>query len=108
MVDDLPVACTVSVGAACHDDIDCDLNTLFHLADGALYSAKSAGRNRVELLGPEGIVRTLDAGVLAHSNLSKLDGHEGADTWRNTRLLRQATKKTRRPQRARRGAQPLS
>lgn len=108
MIEGLPVACTVSVGAACHDDIDCDLHTLFHLADGALYAAKSAGRNRVELLGPEGIVRTLDAAVLAHSAFSKLDGHEGPDTWRNTRLHRQSTKKAPRPQRARRGAQPLS
>jgi diguanylate cyclase (GGDEF)-like protein len=50
--DGMPVAGTVSVGAASHDDIDCDLGTLFHRADGALYAAKNGGRNRVELLGP--------------------------------------------------------
>ena len=89
-IDGAPVAGTVSVGAACHDDIDCDLNTLFHMADGALYAAKSAGRNRVELLGPHGVVRTTDAGVLARSAFSKLDGHAGAETWRKTRRHRRS------------------
>ena len=106
-IDGAPVACTVSVGAACHDDIQCDLNTLFHLADGALYAAKSGGRNRVELLGPQGILRTEDAGVLAHSAFSKLDGHEGSETWRSTRRYRQSGKQVRRVPRPPRGA-PLS
>jgi diguanylate cyclase (GGDEF)-like protein len=48
VIDGVAVRCTVSVGAASHDDIDCDLPGLFHRADGALYSAKNAGRNRVE------------------------------------------------------------
>ncbi len=108
MIDGAPVACTVSVGAACHDDIDCDLNTLFHLADEALYAAKSAGRNRVELLGPQGILRTQDSGILAHSAFTKLDGHEGAETWRSTRRYRHHAKQGKRPRRLRRSTQPLS
>lgn len=51
-IDGTKVAGTVSVGVATHDDIDCDFDTLFHIADGALYAAKSAGRNRVELVAP--------------------------------------------------------
>lgn len=108
MIDEVPVAGTVSVGAACHDDIHCDLNTLFHLADSALYAAKSAGRNRVELLGPQGILRTQDAVELAHSAFSKLDGHEGAETWRNTRRHRHPDELGRRAHRPRRGAPTLS
>ncbi len=108
MIDGMPVAGTVSVGAACHDDINCDLNTLFHLADGALYAAKSAGRNRVELLGPHGVLRTLDASVSACSAFSKLDGHGGAETWRITRRYRQSGKPARPGRRPRRGGPPLS
>jgi diguanylate cyclase (GGDEF)-like protein len=108
VIDGVPVAGTVSVGAACHDDIDCDLNTLFHLADGALYAAKSAGRNRVELLGPHGIVRTLDADVLARSAFSKLDGHRGAVTWRNMRRYRRSDAPPRRPLGPRRSGPTLS
>ncbi len=53
MVDGVAVGGTVSVGAASDVDIDCDLNSLFRRADAALYAAKHAGRNRVELVGPE-------------------------------------------------------
>lgn len=51
-IDGLPVGGTVSVGVAAHDDISCDIGALFHRADGALYAAKQAGRNRVEVIGP--------------------------------------------------------
>jgi predicted signal transduction protein with EAL and GGDEF domain len=56
MIDEVPVSSTVSVGVASSDDIDCDLATLFHKADGALYMAKNAGRNRVELIGPHELI----------------------------------------------------
>ena len=52
IIDGLPVAGTVSIGVASHDDIDCDIGTLFHRADGALYAAKQTGRNRVQVIGP--------------------------------------------------------
>jgi diguanylate cyclase (GGDEF)-like protein len=52
VVDGLQVAGTVSIGAAASEEIDCDLGMLFHRADGALYAAKQAGRNRVQLIGP--------------------------------------------------------
>ena len=51
-VDGLAVGATVSVGAASDVGIKGDLNALFRRADAALYVAKRAGRNRVELLGP--------------------------------------------------------
>jgi diguanylate cyclase (GGDEF)-like protein len=53
MVDGVAIGGTVSVGAASSLGVDCDLNSLFRLADTALYAAKHAGRNRVELVGPE-------------------------------------------------------
>jgi diguanylate cyclase (GGDEF)-like protein len=52
-VDGLAVGATVSVGAASDVGIKGDLNALFRRADAALYVAKRAGRNRVELLGPD-------------------------------------------------------
>jgi diguanylate cyclase (GGDEF)-like protein len=51
-VDGLAVGATVSVGAASDVGTEGDLNALLRRADAALYVAKRAGRNRVELLGP--------------------------------------------------------
>jgi diguanylate cyclase (GGDEF)-like protein len=108
VIDDVPVACTVSVGAACHDDIDCDLNTLFHMADGALYAAKNAGRNRVELLGPHGIVPSLDASVLARSAFPKSQADDRSDAPRNTRRYRGSGGRSGATPRSRRGRPLLS
>jgi diguanylate cyclase (GGDEF)-like protein len=52
-IDGRPVGCTVSIGVAAHDSISCDIGALFHRADGALYAAKQAGRNRVHVIGPQ-------------------------------------------------------
>ena len=52
IVEGIPVAVTVSIGVASHDDIDCDIGALFHRADGALYAAKQTGRNRVQVIAP--------------------------------------------------------
>jgi diguanylate cyclase (GGDEF)-like protein len=83
--DGVPVAGTVSVGAASHDDIDCDLALLFHRADGALYAAKNAGRNRVELLGPfEG------SASMAPTHWHGVDAESGSglEKWGNLRRYR--------------------
>ena len=52
-VDGLPVGATVSVGAASDVGVAGDLNALLRRADTALYVATRAGRNRVELWGPD-------------------------------------------------------
>jgi diguanylate cyclase (GGDEF)-like protein len=52
-VDGMAVGGTVSVGVASNLGCDCDLSALFRQADVALYAAKRAGRNRVELVGPD-------------------------------------------------------
>ena len=46
-------AITASFGVAIHPDTAGDAETLLRLADRALYAAKNAGRNRVELAGSE-------------------------------------------------------
>jgi len=66
VIDGLRVAGTVSVGAAAYDDIACDLGMLFHRADGALYAAKQAGRNRVHLIGPHEPMRFEAAGAVSN------------------------------------------
>lgn len=65
-IDGLAVSSTVSIGVATHDDIDCDIGALFHRADGALYAAKQAGRNRVQLIGPQEPMQFADTGLDAH------------------------------------------
>ena len=52
-VDGLPVGATVSVGVASDAGTKGDLNGLFRRADAALYVAKRAGRDRVEILGSD-------------------------------------------------------
>jgi len=46
------VSGTVSIGVAASNDALCDIGSLFHRADGALYAAKLAGRNRVQSVTP--------------------------------------------------------
>lgn len=60
-LDGHPIAGTVSVGVASHDDLACDIGALFHRADGALYTAKRNGRNRVQAIGPGELSQFEDA-----------------------------------------------
>ena len=48
-VKDLPIRATVSVGVASSNNATADLTGLLKAADQALYRAKEAGRNRVEI-----------------------------------------------------------
>jgi diguanylate cyclase (GGDEF)-like protein len=109
-VDGLEISGTVSVGAAAHDDIDCDLGALFHRADGALYAAKSAGRNRVELLGPHEAMRFDEASAALRSALDRRDGQDYPDpeNWGSTRRYRRSGSAASPTPRPRRGGPALS
>jgi diguanylate cyclase (GGDEF)-like protein len=76
VIDGAQVLGTVSIGAATHHDIDCDLIALFHRADGALYAAKHNGRNRVELLGPQQEVVIEDPDDVFKASLEHREGRE--------------------------------
>ncbi len=73
-VDGLPVGATVSVGAASDVGIRGDLNALFRRADAALYVAKRAGRNRVELLGPHDTCEHAEVEVAVRSSGAQVRG----------------------------------
>jgi diguanylate cyclase (GGDEF)-like protein len=75
VIDGAEVSGTVSVGAACHDALNCDIAALFHRADGALYAAKSAGRNRVELLAPHESL-CFAASRAAEADAAEMDGYD--------------------------------
>jgi diguanylate cyclase (GGDEF)-like protein/PAS domain S-box-containing protein len=49
---DLRITCTLSAGVAAYPCHDGNMETLLHLADKALYRAKSNGRNCVESIAP--------------------------------------------------------
>ena len=76
---------TVSVGVAWDAGGGGDLNALFRRADAALYAAKRAGRNRVELLEPdtEDLLPELQARVRAAKR--KSSGEPSPRPWSKRR-----------------------
>ncbi len=66
-IDEFPVAGTVSVGVAYHHDMTCDIGTLFHRADVALYAAKQNGRNRVQAMAADEASELEVAATAAHT-----------------------------------------
>jgi diguanylate cyclase (GGDEF)-like protein len=109
-IDGLAVAGTVSVGAAAHDDIDSDFGTLFHRADGALYAAKNAGRNRVGLLGPHEVMLFEEASAAIRAALDRRDGQDypSPEKWGSTRRYRRSRLTEGPAPRPRRGGPALS
>jgi diguanylate cyclase (GGDEF)-like protein len=88
VIDGTQVASTVSIGGAAHDDIDCDLGTLFHRADGALYAAKSSGRNRVEFQAASATSDVFDAYPVALASLAHQECLELHKSWGSMRRYR--------------------
>lgn len=90
IINGLPIAGTVSVGVASHDDMACDIAALFHRADAALYTAKQNGRNRVQALAPDEPSQFEEAGFEAHAERSQwLSGSQMAPVYaRSTRRYR--------------------
>lgn len=90
IINGLPIAGTVSVGVASHDDMACDIAALFHRADAALYTAKQNGRNRVQALAPDEPSQFEEAGFEAHAERSQwLSGSQLAPVYaRSTRRYR--------------------
>jgi len=103
-IDGAKIAGTVSAGVACHDDIDCDFDMLFHIADGALYAAKSAGRNRVQLVTPA------EMPIIRPAAPKQIDGilQQLTPQASNTRHYRRARLHTQLALRPRRGTPSLS
>ena len=64
-LDGLPVQPTLSIGVAMHDGPMFDLSGLLTRADYALYRAKQAGRNRVELADERDWRRMTPAAAIA-------------------------------------------
>jgi diguanylate cyclase (GGDEF)-like protein len=73
-----PVAATVSIGIVISYDAVLDLSALLAQADHALYRAKDAGRNRVEIASIELILDRARRG--ANDLLSVIGGKETANT----------------------------
>jgi diguanylate cyclase (GGDEF)-like protein len=110
VIDGVAVSGTVSVGAACHDDIGCDLGALFHRADGALYAAKSAGRNRVELVGPHDKMHLDDVSLMDRTSPVVAEAWDASrlETWGSTRRYRRSASQPSSTPRPRRGGPALS
>jgi diguanylate cyclase (GGDEF)-like protein len=101
------LASTVSIGVASSDDIDCDLSALFHRADGALYTAKNSGRNRVELISSLDALNASFLPIRAVTTAANTHFTPGIEKRAHTRRYRRARLSETGGSRPRRGP-PLS